>query len=264
MKPGESLTVPNKTKLPPTGINIMKEAKLHSREKILFFNKEYIAEFVYGGIDGSITTFAVVAGAEGANLGISVVIILGLANLIADGFSMSVGNFFSTKAERDSFEKHKQVEYWEIENLREGEIEEIREIYAAKGFKGELLEQVVEVIISNKEVWVDTMMKEELEMVKGEKTPFKTAGVTFLSFLTVGSVPLLSYVFAGEDLTVNDPELFLYSSLLTGVALAIVGSLKSIVNEKNIFIGVLETLLLGGVAAFLAYFVGDILEKIFV
>lgn len=241
----------------------MQEAKLHSREKILFFNKEYISEFVYGGIDGAITTFAVVAGAEGAGLGISVVIILGIANLIADGFSMSVGNFFATKAERDSFEKHKQVEYWEIENLREKEVEEIREIYASKGFKGDLLEKVVEVITADKEVWVDTMMKEELEMVKGEKTPYKTAGATFFSFILVGSVPLLSYVFAGKNFSVNNPDLFFYSCLLTGIALAIVGSLKSIVNEKNIFVGVAETILLGGIAAFLAYFVGDALEKLF-
>lgn len=241
----------------------MQETKLHSREKILFFNKEYISEFVYGGIDGTITTFAVVAGAEGASLGISVVIILGFANLIADGFSMSIGNFFATKAERDSFEKHKQVEYWEVENLREREVEEIREIYAAKGFKGDLLEQVVEVITSDKDVWVDTMMKEELEMTKGAKTPYKTAGATFISFIVVGSVPLLSYFFAGDDLSVNDPELFFYSCLLTAVALSIVGSLKSIVNEKNVLVGILETLLLGGLAALLAYFVGDMLEKVF-
>ncbi|MGB7843302.1 MAG: VIT1/CCC1 transporter family protein, partial [Salinimicrobium sp.] len=124
----------------------MQETELHSREKFIFFNKDYIAEFVYGGIDGAITTFAVVAGAEGASLGISVVVILGIANLIADGFSMSVGNFFSTKAERDSFEKHRQIEYWEIENLRDKEVQEIREIYESKGFEGELLEKVVEVI----------------------------------------------------------------------------------------------------------------------
>lgn len=92
----------------------MLERKLHSKEKILFFNKEYISEFVYGGIDGALTTFAVVAGAEGASLGISVVIILGLANLIADGFSMSVGNFFSTKASRDNFDRHKAMEAWEV------------------------------------------------------------------------------------------------------------------------------------------------------
>lgn len=241
----------------------MKETELHSRQKILFFNKEYISEFVYGGIDGAITTFAVVAGAEGASLGIEVVIILGLANLIADGFSMSVGNFFSTKAERDTYERHKQVEYWEVENLREKEVQEVREIYAAKGFEGKLLEQVVEVITSNKDVWVDTMMKEELEMVESDKTPYKTAGMTFFSFVIVGSVPLLSYVFTGTGPAVQ-ADLFLYSCILTAVALGVVGSLKSIVNEKNVFFGILETLLLGGLAAFLAYFVGDILEKMFV
>src|SRR6478752_319047 len=122
------------------------EDKLHSGRNILFFNKDYIAEFVYGGIDGAITTFAVVAGATGAGLNISVVIILGVANLLADGFSMSVGNYFSTKAEQDNYDKHKAIEYWEIEHLREKEIEEIREIYAKKGFKGELLEQVVSTI----------------------------------------------------------------------------------------------------------------------
>lgn len=241
----------------------MEETKLHSNEKILFFNKEYISEFVYGGIDGAITTFAVVAGAEGANLGISVVVILGLANLIADGFSMSVGNFFSTKAERDSYERHRQVEYWEVENLREKEVEEIREIYSAKGFKGQLLEQVVEVITSDKDVWVETMMKEELEMVKSDKTPYKTAGMTFLSFIVVGSVPLLSYFFAGSG-PIEQQDLFLYSCILTAVALGIVGVFKSIVTEKNKIVGISETLLLGGLAALLAYFVGDVLEKLFI
>jgi len=245
-------------------LKIMKESKLHSSGGTGNIGRDYIGEFVYGGIDGAITTFAVVAGAEGASLGISVVVILGLANLIADGFSMSVGNFFSTKAELDNFEKHRRVEYWEIEHLHDREVQEIREIYAAKGFKGNLLEQVVEVITADKDVWVDTMMKEELEMVKGSKTPYRTAGATFFSFLLVGAVPLLSYLFIGNGISEREPDLFLYSCILTGIALTIVGSLKSIVTEKNVLIGILETLLLGGIAASLAYFVGDLLEKLFV
>jgi len=235
------------------------EDKLHANGKILFVNKEYIAEFVYGGIDGAITTFAVVAGAEGASLDLTIVIILGLANLIADGFSMSVGNYFSTKAEQDNFEKHKSVEYWEVENLHGSEVEEIREIYKKKGFKGELLEQVVEVITSNKDVWVDTMMKEELGLTKEEKTPFSTALVTFISFILIGSIPLLAYLFQVVTGSQSD-SLFLYASLLTGVGLGIVGALKSYVTEKSILWGILETLGLGGLAAVLAYYVGDILE----
>ena len=108
------------------------EDSLHSAGKLWLFDKDYISEFVYGGIDGAITTFAVVAGAAGANADVYWVLIFGFANLIADGFSMSVGNFFAVKAERDNFEKHRDIEYWEVDNLKEKEVQEIREIYEAK------------------------------------------------------------------------------------------------------------------------------------
>jgi VIT1/CCC1 family predicted Fe2+/Mn2+ transporter len=238
------------------------EAELHSKGNFLFFDKDYVAEFVYGGIDGAITTFAVVAGASGANLNLSVIIILGVANLLADGFSMSVGNYFSTKAEQDNYEKHKAIEYWEVDNMREKEIEEVREIYAKKGFKGDLLEQVVNTIIANKDVWVDTMMKEELEMVKDERTPFKTATVTFIAFVLIGLIPLLSYLSAWI-FDLNKTHLFLCSCLLTAIGLAIVGYFKSLVTEKNKLISITETLVLGGIAAGLSYLVGAVLEKMF-
>ncbi|WP_139307978.1 VIT1/CCC1 transporter family protein [Pontibacter flavimaris] len=224
--------------------------------------REFLPEFVYGGIDGAITTFAVVAGATGAGFEIPVIIILGFANLIADGFSMSVGNFFSSKANVDAYDKHKATEYWEIENLRETEVEEIRDIYRKKGFEGELLEQVVGVITSNKDVWVDTMMKEELELSKDRKSPYQTAGMTFFSFLLIGFIPLAAYVFALLFNTSQD-NLFLYACLLTGVALSIIGVLKSTLNDKNVLQGLAETLFLGGIAAILAYFAGDFLENLF-
>jgi len=233
-----------------------REAEIHSTKKIFFFNRDYISEFVYGGIDGAITTFAVVAGATGAGMETNVVIILGFANLIADGFSMSVGNYFSSKAEKDNYKKHKALEYWEIENLREKEIQEIREIYEKKGFKGELLEQVVAVIVADKDVWVDTMMKEELEMVDDDKTPVSSATMTFFSFLLIGFIPILAYVFG-----IASPDLFACSSVLTAVGLAIVGCMKSIVTGKSKLIGILETLLLGGLAAALSYVVGNVIEK---
>jgi VIT1/CCC1 family predicted Fe2+/Mn2+ transporter len=237
------------------------ENKYHKTDSFLLFSKDYIAEFVYGGIDGAITTFAVVAGATGAHLSISVVIILGLANLIADGFSMSVGNYFSRKAEIDAYNRHVAVEYWEIENLREKEIEEIREIYQKKGFEGELLEQVVTKICSNNDVWVDTMMKEELEMTMDTtKSPINSATVTFISFVTIGFIPLLSYLFK-DLLGLSNDTLFLFSCILTSVGLMIVGAMKSVVNEKSLFRGISETLLLGGLAAGLSYFVGDVLKQ---
>ena len=240
----------------------MNEEKLHGRDKFLNFDKDYIGEFVYGGIDGAITTFAVVAGAAGADAAIHWVLIFGFANLIADGFSMSVGNYFAVKSEQDNYEKHQRIEFWEVEHLREREVEEIRDIYRAKGFEGDLLEKVVDVITSDKDVWVDTMMKEELEMAKDDRTPVKTATATFLSFNIIGIIPLLSYVLA-VFIEINTSLLFPISCIGTGIALLIVGYMRGSVTQTNKTKSMIQTVALGGLAAFLAYFVGEVLAKYF-
>lgn len=234
------------------------EDKLHGKSNDL---KEYIGEFVYGALDGSVTTFAVVAGSAGANLDISVVMILGFANLIADGFSMSVGNYFSSKAEIDNYNKHKAIEYWEVEHLPEKEREEVEEIYAEKGFSGELLEKVVDTITADKDRWVDLMMKEELLMQKETRSPLSTALVTFLSFGSVGFIPLLSYVFAYSG-NLGKEYLFELSCIFTSIAFIIIGLFKSYVTNTSKIRGIIETLALGGIAALVAYFVGDVLEKL--
>ncbi|CAE7365809.1 alh-9, partial [Symbiodinium pilosum] len=190
-----------------------------------FIKTEYLGEFVYGGIDGSVTTFAVVAGAAGAQLDSAVVIILGFANLLADGFAMSVGSYLSTKSEKENYNKHKDIEYWEVDNLPEKEREEIREIYEAKGFKGELLEQVVHVITEDRHRWVDVMMKEELEMTEETKSPVAMGAVTFMSFLLFGFIPLLVYVI--DYSSGLDADLFLWSSVMTAVVFGLIGYLKA-------------------------------------
>jgi vacuolar iron transporter family protein len=185
-----------------------------------------------------------------------------VANLIADGFSMSVGNFFSNKSQRDNFEKYKAKEYFDIEHNRENEVEDIRSIYKQKGFTGDFLEEIVRVITSDKKIWVDTMMKEELMLVKDNKTPSKTAFATFLAFILMGFIPLSVYV-----LTINYAipyqKLFFYACIATALSLSIIGGLKSLVNKTDIFRGVFETITLGGLAALLAYFAGNILERAF-
>ncbi len=237
------------------------EDKIHGTHSKLASLQEYLGEFVYGGIDGSVTTFAVVAGSAGAGLESSVVIILGFANLIADGFAMSVGSYLSTKSEKENYDKHKRIEYWEVDNLPQKEREEIEEIYEAKGFKGELLQQVVDVITADKDRWVDVMMKEELEMAEQTKSPLAMGGVTYLSFLILGFIPLIVYVL---DYTIDlEIDLFLYSSVLTGLAFLGIGLLKAWVNHVNKLRAMLETLFLGGAAAALAYWVGNVLEKAF-
>jgi len=99
------------------------ESEIHLENSRFGKLQTYLREFVYGGIDGAVTTFAVVAGGYGANLDTGILIILGFANLLADGFSMSVGAYLSAKSERDTYDKHEKIEYWEIEHLPEIERE---------------------------------------------------------------------------------------------------------------------------------------------
>ena len=222
---------------------------------------DFIREFVYGGIDGSVTTFAVVAGAIGANFDMDVIIILGLANLLADGFSMSVGSYLSAKSDKEQYEKHQRIEYWEIENMRESEIEEIREIYREKGFEGEILEKIVKVITSDKDRWVNEMMKDELKMMPENKSPLWAGTATFIAFIVVGFIPLIIFI---TNYLFGWPEnhLFLIASLLTGLAFAVIGFVKARLNHANLIKGISETLILGGSAAVIAYYVGSILENV--
>lgn len=236
------------------------EQKIHQEIKFLGNLQNYLREFVYGGIDGAVTTFAVVAGAVGANLDASIIIILGFANLLADGFSMSVGAYLSSKSEKENYNKHKNIEYWEVDNIPEKERQEIVEIYTAKGFEGELLEKVVDVIVSDRDRWVNEMMKDELNMIKETKSPFKIGLATLISFIFIGFIPLMVYVYDFFNETVID--LFFWTSLFTGVAFIVIGWLKSYVNQTNVFKSVLETLALGFVAASVAYFVGGFLETL--
>lgn len=235
------------------------EENIHGSGKFLNKFQNYLGEFVYGGIDGSITTFAVVAGSAGAGLDVTVVIILGFANLIADGFSMSVGSYLSTKSEKDNYNKHKNLEYWEVDNIPEEEKDEIRAIYRNKGFEGELLERVVETITANRERWVDVMMKEELEMSPPSSSAVTNGFVTFISFILVGVIPLLSYIF---DFGGNDTYFFQVSVLMTTLAFVLIGWLKSYVTQTSAWKGIVETLLLGILAAILAYYAGDGLERL--
>ena len=216
----------------------------------------YLGELVYGGIDGCITTFAVVAGAMGANLETSIIVILGLANLIADGFAMSVGAYLSAQSEKKMYQKHLKTEFWEVDNTPESGRAEIREIYHQKGFKGELLDQVVDVICSDKQVWVEEMMKNEVEFQEETKSSFFIGLATFIAFNIVGFIPLSIYFF-NLMVEVGDPNrLFFISSLLTALGFIVIGTIKAQVTHENRFKSIGETLILGAIAASLAYFIG--------
>ena len=224
--------------------------------------KWHFEDFIYGAFDGSVTTFAVVAGAIGASLSPMVVVILGFANLFADGFSMAVGNYQAVQARTDYIKKERKREEWEIDNMEESERQEIREIYAKKGFTAELLDEIVKVITSRKKVWVDTMMKEELGLVDEGRKPVDTAASTMFGFVTIGIIPLIPFIIIYLTGIHLNSESFTYSVVSTSVAFFLIGIIKGKIVKKPLLRSGLMTLFIGGIAAAAAYLVGNLLSHL--
>lgn len=215
----------------------------------------YLRDWVYGGIDGAVTTFAIVAGVIGADLPARVVLILGAANLLADGFSMAAGNYSATKAEHDDHERLRRMEERHIRLVPEGEREEIRQLFQAKGFEGVDLDRAVDVITSSTTRWVDMMMTEEHGVPPVTRSPIMAGLATFAAFLVCGLVPLLPFVGGlAADVTL--------SVTMTAVVFFAIGSLKSYWSTASWWRSGTETLFIGLAAACVAYAVGVILKTV--
>jgi len=222
---------------------------------------EYLRDFIYGAVDGAVTTFAVVAGVTGAGLDPGIVIVLGTANLIADGFSMAVSNFLATRAERQLRAKARREEELHIETVPEGEREEVRQILAAKGFAGPDLDRAVEIITSDSERWLETMMTDELGYAHVATNEWRAGGSTFAAFLIVGFVPLAAFVY--DYLVPGEvPNPFAWSAVMTAAAFFVVGALKARFVDMKWWISAAETLTVGGSAAICAYLIGVLLKDV--
>lgn len=217
-----------------------------------------LPDAVLGGIDGCVTTFAVVSGAFGAGFSPQVALVLGFANLLADGFSMAVSNYEAGQAQLAQIASTERIERQHIDLVPEGEREEIRQLFHAKGFEGELLEQVVETLCREPDRWVTTMLQEEHGLSSVGINPLRAALVTFSAFLIVGALPLLPYTIPSIATTTQ----FLASlGLACGVFLAI-GMLKSAVYGLPAWRSGLRTLFMGSAAAGLAFATGYLAQRL--
>ncbi|CAD7694841.1 unnamed protein product [Ostreobium quekettii] len=218
-----------------------------------------LGDFVLGAVDGTVTTFAIVAGVAGSGLPAGVAVVLGLANVLADGFSMAVGNYLKTKSDHEVLDRYRRREIRHIEREPAGEREEIRQIFAAKGFKGETLEEVVRVITADQQQWVETMLREEFGLPTSPGPPRRAALITFAAFVTAGLAPIVPLAFSrilGPGYT------FGLSALVTLLVFAAIGAVRGRVTQTSQLRGAAETLLIGGSAAALAYVVGRLLRGI--
>ncbi len=209
----------------------------------------YLRDWIYGGIDGAVTTFAIVAGALGGALGERVILILGAANLVADGLSMAAANYVGSKAEKDDERRLREIELRHLRLDPEGERREVAEIMRQMGFEGADLDRAVEIITADRERWIRTMMLGEYGVTPSRRSPMRAAASTFLSFLLCGLVPLAPFVLglaAAWPLSIG----------LTCAVFFGIGSAKSLWSPQKAWVSGLEVLAIGAGAALAAYLLG--------
>jgi len=217
----------------------------------------YLGDFVLGAVDGAVTTLAIVAGAAGAGLSNGIVLVLGLANLLADGFSMAAGNFLRARSDQQLVERFRLMEEAHIDSIPEGEREEIRQIFRGKGFDGEMLERVVTVITEDRQQWVNTMLTEEWGLRLESPSPWRAALATMTAFVLAGLVPLaplLVFVHRRAD------ESFTATAMLTGAPFFAIGVVRGRRADQRPLASGLETFFIGGSAAVVAFLIGWLLE----
>ncbi|MCK7597880.1 VIT1/CCC1 transporter family protein [Microbulbifer sp. CAU 1566] len=218
-----------------------------------------LSDMVLGAIDGCVTTFAIASGAFGAGFSPLVVLAMGMANLLADGISMAVSNYEAVNAQQRFAENARRTEEEHIHLVPEGEREEIRQIFANKGFSGENLEHIVETVTANRGLWIDTMLIEEYGLSGSAPNPLASAWWTFIAFIVVGVIPLLPFLVPVLDFS----RQFIASSLLAALVFFTIGLLKGWVYDSSPLRAGMTTLLLGSCAASVAYFVGQAAERLF-
>ena len=219
---------------------------------------EFIKQIIYGGNDGIVTTFAIVAGFAGAGvdgvaqIGGIAVLLFGVANLFADATAMGLGEFLSGRSEQEMYKSVREKELYEILNNPEMERIETLEILEERGFSKEDANSLANILERNPEYYADFMMTYEIEMADPtSESPALNGLATFLAFLTFGTIPLIPY-FILEPV----PETFILSIASTFIALVLLGILQFSLIRRKLWRCIGETVLVGGVCAVVAFAVG--------
>ncbi|MBY8975560.1 VIT1/CCC1 transporter family protein [Rhodobacteraceae bacterium NNCM2] len=212
-----------------------------------------LRDAVYGAIDGAVTTFAIVAGVQGAGLSSTIILALGIANVLADGFSMAAANYSGTKTELDDLARLRAIEERHIAKVPEGERLELREILRDKGLSGQVLEDATDMISHNRTAWIDIMLVDEYGMSPTLPNPMRAAMITFISFLVAGIIPLAPFI-------LDTTKAFEISIAATLTVFFVIGTLKSRWSMAKWWRSGLETLLIGSTAALIAYLAGSLFE----
>lgn len=214
-----------------------------------------LSDIILGGQDGLVNVLGVILGVAAATGDHHVVLVAGLAATFAESVSMGAVAYTSTLADADYYESERAREVRHIQEVPHLEIEEVRSIYSKKGFKGELLQRIVDTITTNQDVWVAVMMAEEHQLTPvNRKIAWSSALVVGFSAIVGSLIPLAPFVF----LPVANS--MLASVIVTAIVLYIVGAYKARVMVGHPFKSGLEMALIGTISALVGYLVGALLK----
>ncbi|MCA0230323.1 MAG: VIT1/CCC1 transporter family protein [Bacteroidetes bacterium] len=227
---------------------------LHKEEHLS--SSAFITDIVIGMSDGLTVPFALAAGLSGAVDSNALVVTAGIAEIVAGSIAMGLGGFLAGQTEVEHYDAEQKREYWEIENLRQREIEETKEIFAEMGLSPELQEKVTQEIAKDKHKWVEFMMKYELGLEKPDPNQARKSALTIgISYAIGGMVPLLPYF-----ITSTPFEGLIWSAVTTLICLFIFGYFKSKATGQHPWLGAVKVTLIGAVAAAAAFGVAKLFE----
>jgi len=230
------------------------DTHLHHEEHLK--SSAMLTDIVIGMSDGLTVPFALAAGLSGAVDSTSIIVIAGIAEIAAGSIAMGLGGYLAGKTENDHYNSEQKREYYEVEHLRDREMEETKEFFANIGLSEELQEQAAEEVAKDRDKWVEFMMKYELGLDKPDpKRATKSALNIGLSYAAGGLVPLSPYFFIDTPTTALK-----FSAAITLLCLFVFGWFKSRITGVNALWGAVRVTLIGAMAAAAAFGVAKIFE----
>ncbi len=214
-----------------------------------------LSDVILGGQDGLVNVLGVILGVAAATNDPRIVLVAGLAATFAESVSMGAVAYTSTMADADFYESEREREYRHIREMPHLERDEVRAIYAEKGFKGDLLELIVDTITARQDIWVAVMMAEEHRLTPTDRTKALRAAVVVGLSAVVGSlIPLAPFAILPVGMSIW------VSILVTALVLYGVGVYKARITVGRPWRSGLEMAIIGTVSALAGYAIGILLK----
>jgi vacuolar iron transporter family protein len=230
------------------------DTHLHHEEHLQ--SSAMLTDIVIGMSDGLTVPFALAAGLSGAVDSTAIIVIAGIAEIAAGSIAMGLGGYLAGKTESDHYQSEQKREYYEVDHLRDREMQETKDFFANIGLSEELQQQAAEEVARDKDKWVEFMMKYELGLEKPDpKRATKSALNIGLSYAAGGLVPLSPYFFIGSPTSALK-----ISAVVTLLCLFVFGWFKSRITGVNAFWGAVRVTLIGAMAAAAAFGVARIFQ----